>query len=67
MRCNLMHFSDFSKADLLIIKELIGETLAKSRNFFYLVIFRVSRCKWIGSDSAEQMGNPRTQNDATSE
>ena len=42
MQGNLMHFTDFSDIELLILNELCGEHLAKSGQLFYLVIFQVS-------------------------
>jgi hypothetical protein len=40
---NFMHIFGSSKFDLLILNELSCESLAKCANFFYLIIFAVSR------------------------
>ena len=38
-----MHILDISKSDSLILNELTSEKLAKTPEFFYLIIFRI-RC-----------------------
>lgn len=43
-----MHFCDVPKDDLLILKELSGEYLAKQRGIFYFIYFSLFRLQRSG-------------------